>query len=132
MWADLRAAVSITAAAPFWRRHKAPGEVMTKIVYRQPDGSEQVLDLPETLSVMQGALDSGVRGIGAECGGAAACSTCQVRVDDTWITRLPPPEDLEASMLDEEDLAANLRLSCQLRATPDLDGLVVHVRSTRN
>lgn len=104
---------------------------MTRIVYRQPDGSDQQLDLPADMSVMRGALEAGVPGIGAECGGAAACATCQVRVDDAWAAKLPAPQELEASMLDEEDLADNLRLSCQILATPDLDGLVVHVPSGR-
>jgi 2Fe-2S ferredoxin len=54
-----------------------------------------------------------------------------VRVDPAWLDRVPKPKDLEASMLDEEDLAARMRLSCQILMTPELDGLTVEIPSTQ-
>jgi 2Fe-2S ferredoxin len=104
---------------------------MPKVVYREASGAEHVREVDHGVSVMRGALDSGVPGILAECGGAAACATCQVRVDPAWLDRVPKPKDLEASMLDEEDLAARMRLSCQILMTPELDGLTVEIPSTQ-
>lgn len=100
---------------------------MPTIIYREADGTDHVREVEEGLSVMRGALDTGVPGIQAECGGAAACATCQVRVDPVWLDRVPEPQDLESSMLDEEDLADRIRLSCQIAVTPELDGLIVEI-----
>ena len=98
---------------------------MTKITYREANGTDYVRDVADGLSVMRGALDGGVPHVKAECGGSAACATCQVRLDETWAAIVPPAEDLEISMLDEEDVAARVRLSCQITVTPELDGLIV-------
>lgn len=100
---------------------------MAKIVYREADGREHVRDVPVGDSLMRGALDAGLDGIIAQCGGAAACGTCRIMVDEAWLDRLPAPEDLEDSMLDDEDRAARIRLSCQLVVTPEFDGLVIDV-----
>lgn len=100
---------------------------MAKIIYREHDGTDHIREVDDGLSVMEGAVNTDVPGIIAECGGAAACATCQIVLDEAWIGRVPDPADLESSMLDEEDLAANLRLSCQISVTPALDGLIVHI-----
>lgn len=100
---------------------------MPNITYREVDGTDHIVSVDLGVSVMRGALDTDVPGIVAECGGSAACATCQVKVDQAWVGRLPEPADLESSMLEDEDLAANLRLSCQIFVTPELDGLVVHI-----
>jgi len=104
---------------------------MARIIYREANGTEHVREVAEGTSVMRGALATGVPGIQAECGGAAACATCQVRVDPDWFYRLPAPQDLESSMLDEEDLEARVRLSCQIVVTPELEGMIVEVLATR-
>lgn len=100
---------------------------MPNVIYRQADGTDHVRAVDLGISVMRGALETDVPGIAAECGGAAACATCQVMVDQAWVGRVPEPVDLESSMLDDEDLTANLRLSCQIFVTPELDGLIVHI-----
>ena len=65
------------------------------------------------------------------CGGAMACATCHVHVDEAWFARLPPPSAEEEEMLDLAlSLAATSRLGCQIRMTPALDGLVVRVPRT--
>lgn len=64
--------------------------------------------------------------IRAECGGAAACATCHVYVDEDWIGKVPPPEENETALLEVADeVAASSRLSCQIRLTDALDGLKV-------
>ena len=81
------------------------------------------------MTVMEGARDNGVPGIDADCGGACACSTCHVYVDPAWVERLPGKESMEEDML---DFAWNpnpqtSRLTCQIKVTEEIDGLVVHI-----
>jgi len=67
-----------------------------------------------------------VPGIDAECGGACACATCHVYVADDWIETVGKAQDMEQDMLDfASDVRENSRLSCQIKITPALDGLVV-------
>lgn len=102
---------------------------MPKITYIQYDGKEHIIEVSTGMTVMEGARDNGVPGIAADCGGACACSTCHVYVAEDWVSRLTPAEPGEADMLDfawSPDPARS-RLTCQIRVTPDLDGLVVHL-----
>jgi len=102
---------------------------MVKITYIEFNGTEHVVDVPLGLTVMEGARDNGVNGIEADCGGACACSTCHVYVDAAWAEKLPPKDPMEEDMLDfayEPDPALS-RLTCQIKVTPALDGLVVRL-----
>lgn len=99
---------------------------MPKITYIAFDGAETTIDAKEGLSVMQTAVNNGVAGIVAECGGACSCATCHVHVAEEWFDKLPAPQDLEKEMLDFViNPQPTSRLSCQLKVTKDLDGLVV-------
>jgi 2Fe-2S ferredoxin len=100
---------------------------MTRIVYVQPDGVEDLVDASEGVSVMFAAIQNGVRGIAAECGGVLSCATCHVYVDPAWAERLPPPDDDEQAMLEltAAERRATSRLSCQLIVATALDGLRV-------
>lgn len=100
---------------------------MPKITFVQPDGISETFDMEVGDSLMKRAVTREVAGILAECGGACACATCQVIVPAEWRERLAAPQDSEASMLDEDDLAEGRRLSCQIEVTDALDGLVVRV-----
>ncbi len=100
---------------------------MAKITYVEWGGKEHQVDVPDGLTVMEGARDNGIPGIEADCGGACACSTCHVYVDPEWIGKLPPKEAMEEDMLDfafQPDPARS-RLTCQLKVSPALDGLKV-------
>ena len=102
---------------------------MVKITYVEFGGTAKTVDVAPGLSVMEGGRDNGVRGIEADCGGACACSTCHVYVDAAWVDRLPKRDAMEQDMLDfawQPDPVRS-RLTCQLRVTPELDGLVVHL-----
>jgi len=103
---------------------------MVHVTFIQSDGREQTVDVSECTSLMRAAVENDVCGIVAECGGAAACGTCQVSVGEAWASRLPPPGELELSILDESD--PSRRLSCQIKITPEIDGLVVHVPKSQN
>mgnify|MGYP001396217163 CR=1 FL=1 len=102
---------------------------MPEIVYRRPDGAERRIEVAEGLTVMLGAVRNDVRGIEAECGGSLACATCHVYVDPAFADRLPPPDADEEEMLSAvaAERRPNSRLSCQLKVTRDLDGLVVEI-----
>jgi 2Fe-2S ferredoxin len=82
---------------------------------------------------MEGARAGDVNEIVAECGGACACATCHVRVDDAWASRLPPADYSETEMLTctAEPATENSRLSCQLRMATELDGIVLHLPATQ-
>ncbi len=101
---------------------------MPEITYISPDESRTVVDVPVGTSVMRAAVDAGVPGIVAECGGSLMCATCHVYVDEAWTDRAGGPGEEEDEML-EETLSprdGRSRLSCQLVVSPELDGLVVH------
>jgi 2Fe-2S ferredoxin len=77
---------------------------------------------------MEGAINNNVRGVIAECGGACSCATCHVYVDDAWIDKLAKADDMEDAMLDAVvDRKPNSRLSCQIKMSDALDGIVVHL-----
>lgn len=102
---------------------------MAKITYVEFSGTEHVVDVANGLTVMEGARDNGIPGIEADCGGACACSTCHVYVAQDWIEKLPAKDPMEEDMLDfalDPDPARS-RLSCQLKVTDALDGLVVNL-----
>ncbi|MDZ4376210.1 MAG: 2Fe-2S iron-sulfur cluster-binding protein [Phenylobacterium sp.] len=99
---------------------------MAKITYVEHDGAEHTLEVKTGLSVMEGAVKNNVPGIDADCGGACACATCHVYVDEAWLAKTGTKSAMEESMLDfAEGVEPNSRLSCQIKVTDDLDGLRV-------
>ena len=102
---------------------------MVKVTYVAADGSETVVEAEPGSSVMQTAIDNDVAGIVGECGGAMMCATCHCYVDPAWTDRTGARRDGEDDMLDcaADEVKPNSRLSCQIRLTEDLDGLVVHL-----
>ncbi len=102
---------------------------MARITYIEFNGTPHEVDVPNGLTVMEGARDNNIPGIEADCGGACACSTCHVYVDDAWVGRLPPKEEMEQDMLDfaYEPNPVNSRLTCQLKVSDEIDGLVVRM-----
>ena len=101
---------------------------MTTINFILADGSRHAVEATDGEVVMRVAVRSGFSGILAECGGACSCATCHVHIDPSWFDKLPPKDELETEMLDfAEGVDATSRLSCQIKITPALDGLIVHV-----
>ena len=99
---------------------------MAKITYIEHSGTQHVLDVKPGLSVMEGAVKNNIPGIDADCGGACACATCHVYVNEEWLSKTGTPSAMEESMLDfAENVEPNSRLSCQIKVTEELDGLVV-------
>ncbi len=101
---------------------------MVKITFVQEDGSRQVVEAAPGLTVMEAAKTEDVPGIDAECGGACACATCHVYVEPEWVEAVGKAAEMEEDMLDFAfDVREESRLSCQIRITEKLDGLVVRV-----
>ena len=101
---------------------------MATIHFIEHDGTEHTVETQVGISVMETAIKRNVPGIDADCGGACACATCHVYVDEAWLPVLEVQSEMEASMLDfAEGVEANSRLSCQIRIMDALDGLTVRM-----
>lgn len=103
---------------------------MPEVTYIEFNGTAHRVDVPLGVSLMRGAVDNNVPGIDADCGGECACATCHVYVDPAWLDRigLPEPGSQETSMLSFAAVAQpNSRLSCQIRMTKALAGIVVRM-----
>ena len=101
---------------------------MPKITYVTHDGKSHEVEAAAGTTVMENAIRNSVPGIEAECGGACACATCHVYVDEAFLAKTGEQQEMEKSMLDfAENVQENSRLSCQIKMADELDGLVVHV-----
>ncbi len=102
---------------------------MPKVIYVSAKGDAREVEVPAGMTVMAAALKNGIDGIVAECGGVCMCSTCHVFVDERFFPRLSPANDTEEAVLDisAEERQPTSRLSCQIKVTDDLDGLIVRV-----
>jgi 2Fe-2S ferredoxin len=99
-----------------------------RITFIEPSGARRTIDAPAGITLMEAAVQNGVQGILALCGGACACATCHVYVDPAWLPQLQAREEMEEGMLESAwEPRENSRLSCQIHVTPDLEGLVVTV-----
>ena len=106
---------------------------MAKITYIEFDGEEHVVDVRTGLSVMEGAVKNNIPGIDADCGGACACATCHCYVDPEWLDKTGKRSAMEESMLDfAENVEPNSRLSCQIRVSDALDGLIVRLPESQH
>ncbi|HEY4199834.1 MAG TPA: 2Fe-2S iron-sulfur cluster-binding protein [Devosiaceae bacterium] len=98
-----------------------------KIHVTDQAGAEHELEGLEGWRVMEVIRDWGLN-IKAECGGACACATCHVYVDDAWFGKLADPSDDEEDLLYSTlDKKPNSRLSCQILMSDELDGLKVRL-----
>ncbi len=97
-----------------------------KITYIEHDGTPHTAEAELGSTVMETAIRNDIPGIVAECGGGCSCATCLVHVDEAWVERLDPRSEEEETQLDfAYDVRPNSRLSCQIKVTEELDGLVV-------
>jgi 2Fe-2S ferredoxin len=101
---------------------------MPKITYIESNGTEHTVDAEVGATVMETAIKNAVPGIEAECGGACACATCHVYIEDAWREKVGGPSPMEEDMLDfGYDVRPNSRLSCQIKVADTLDGLTVRI-----
>ncbi len=103
---------------------------MPRITFIEHDGAEHTVDAETGATVMEAALRNGISSIVAECGGGCTCATCLVHVDDAWSAAVGPPSSEEEEMLDSAfEVKPTSRLSCQIKVTEALDGLIVRTPS---
>ena len=103
---------------------------MAKITYIEHTNKEHVVEVPNNMSVMEGAIQNNIPGIDADCGGSMACATCHVYVDEKWFNKLEKKDEGEEDMLDMAYQPNKFsRLSCQLIVSNELDGLILRIPS---
>ena len=103
---------------------------MPKITFIEHDGTTHEVEAEVGSTVMEAALKNDIGGIVAECGGGCTCATCLVHVDEAWSPIVGPPSSEEDQMLDAAfELKPTSRLSCQIKVTDALDGLIVYTPS---
>lgn len=101
---------------------------MAKITYITHDDNEFVVEAATGTTVMENAIKNSVPGIEAECGGACACATCHVYVEPEWQPVTGGPDVMEEDMLDFAwEAKPNSRLSCQIKVSDEMDGLIVRI-----
>ena len=106
---------------------------MANITYIEHNGTEHTIEVKTGQSVMEGAVKHNIPGIDADCGGACACATCHVYVDAAWTEKTGTKSAMEESMLDfAEGVEPNSRLSCQIKVSDALDGLVVRMPESQH
>ena len=103
---------------------------MAKITYIEHTNKKHIVELPNNMSVMEGAVQNNIPGIDADCGGSMACATCHVYVDEKWFNKLKKKDEGEEDMLDMAYQPNKFsRLSCQLIVSNELDGLILRMPS---
>ena len=106
---------------------------MAKVTYVEFDGTEHAVDVKVGNSVMEGAIKNNVPGIDADCGGACACATCHVFVDPAWLEAVGGRTPIEEATIEFADgVEPNSRLSCQIKVTDALEGLVVKMPESQH
>ena len=106
---------------------------MARITYIEKDGTLHQVDLPKGVSVMAGAKRFAIPGIDGDCGGACACATCHVYVEDAWLAKTGERSAMEEQLLDfAENADGSSRLSCQIKVSEALDGLVVRMPESQH
>lgn len=99
---------------------------MPKIHFIEHTGTQRTVEVEPGETAMRAALDNLVPGILGDCGGACSCATCHTYVDPAWLAKLSPMSESEQMLLDGAlNVQGNSRLCCQIKVTPELDGLVL-------
>lgn len=105
---------------------------MSKIKFVSHDGEETEIDADDGMSVMEAAVFNGVEGIDADCGGELSCATCHVYVQKDWLGKLDPASSDEMDLLElAYEPTDESRLSCQIKMSADLDGIVINIPETQ-
>ena len=102
---------------------------MPQVHWIMRNGDRVSDDVNDGTNLMDAAQINGIPGIAGECGGCLSCATCHVVVDEAWLAACPPMDEVENAMLDivNSPRQAGSRLSCQLMASENIDGIVLRV-----
>ena len=103
-------------------------------VYFVRNGLKIRVDVPIGMTLMEAAKKYSVidiREITADCGGACACGTCHVIIDELWIDKISPVNkdyaELDILEFDKQYKKGLSRLACQIQLTKEHDGLIAHL-----
>ena len=103
---------------------------MARVRFVDAAGLETDVSINDGISVMEGAVNAGIDGIDADCGGQLSCATCHVYLGEAWIGRVPGPTEDEDALLEfAAERQPNSRLCCQIVVQSDLDGLEIRIPS---
>ena len=107
---------------------------MGRVIYIEFDGTEHTVELADGVSLMEGAVLNGIHGIDGDCGGSRACCTCHCHVDAAWLERVgPPASEGESELLAlAPEVAADSRLACQIKMSPELDGVIIRLPESQH
>lgn len=102
---------------------------MAQVTWQMPDGSKITAEVANGLNLMEGAVANNITNVIGECGGCLSCATCHVYVHPDWAAKTGGADDMEDAMLDatEAERDETSRLSCQITASAELDGLILIV-----
>jgi|SRR5665213_616456 len=102
---------------------------MPLVKFISPSGLTRDVEVPVGISMMQAALNHKIEGILGECGGNCMCATCHAYIDPSFLNRIPAAKENEKFMLSiaAEGPESNSRLSCQIKMTEELDGIVIRL-----
>lgn len=101
---------------------------MGGVTFVEHNGTERQVEVADGTSLMQAALDHSVPGILGDCGGNLTCATCHGYVDEAWQAKLAPPSKDEIAMLEfAVEPRPNSRLTCQIKMSAAIDGIVVQL-----
>ena len=116
--------MSLQETAPSAEAKKEP---RPKITFIDPDGTAHTGEAELGATGRDTALHNGIAGSVAECGGGCTCATCLVHVDEKWFPVVGKPSPDDEDMIDTAfEVEPTSRLSCQIKVTKELDGLIVH------
>ncbi|MEM8496677.1 MAG: 2Fe-2S iron-sulfur cluster-binding protein [Pseudomonadota bacterium] len=102
--------------------------IMPAITFIESDSTQHQVEIDVGRTLMEGATMAGIDGIVAECGGSCACATCHCYIDSEWVEAVGQVDAIEEAMLEAAvDPRPNSRLSCQVKVTESMAGLIVHV-----
>lgn len=106
---------------------------MVQVTYIEHDGTAHTVEADDGKSLMEVAVEKMISGIDGDCGGACACATCHIYVDEAWLSKVGEKSEMEASMLDfAEGVTEASRLACQITAGPGVDGIVVRLPESQH
>ena len=102
---------------------------MIQVTWKTEDGKAITAEVANGFNLMDAATTNNVPQIDGDCGGCLSCATCHVFVDDAWLAKTGEVNETEDIMLDMTDVErqSNSRLSCQIIASPEIDGIVLYV-----
>jgi 2Fe-2S ferredoxin len=101
---------------------------MTNITFIEHDGTRHEVDATNGISIMQAAVENMVPGIVGDCGGCCSCATCHAYIEPAFMDRTEPAAADERDLLEGAlDVEACSRLTCQVRVSAALEGLVVRL-----